>query len=69
MTIELAPEMEERFRRLAANFHVSEDFLIRSAVERFVEDREDYAAGIQALSSMKYKISLDEMERLSNEAD
>jgi predicted DNA-binding protein len=69
MTVDLAPEMEERVRKLAADFHVSEAFVIRSAVERFVEDREDYAAGIQSLSSMKYTISLDEMERLSNEAN
>jgi predicted DNA-binding protein len=69
MTIDLAPDIEERVRKLAADFHVSEDFLVRSAVEQFIEDREDYAAGIQALSSIKHSISLDEMERLSDAAD
>ena len=69
MTVELAPEMQERVRKLAEDFHVTESFLVSQAVERFVEDREDYAAGIQVLSSMKYTISLDEMERRSNVAD
>ncbi len=69
MTIELAPDMEERVRKLAADFHVSENFLVSEAIEKFLEDKEDYAAGIQALSAMKYTVSLDEVERKSNAAD
>jgi hypothetical protein len=43
--------------------------VIQEAVRRFIEDREDYLAGISALSQMKYTISLDEMERRAELAD
>ena len=61
--LELEPKLEEQVRRLAAENHVSESFLVREALIRWLEDREDYAAGIKALSSMKYSISQEEMER------
>jgi predicted transcriptional regulator len=69
MTVELAPEMEARIRKIATDTHVTEDFVVQTALERFVEDREDYAAGIHALATMKYTVSLDEVERKSNVAD
>jgi RHH-type rel operon transcriptional repressor/antitoxin RelB len=68
VTLELEPEIEGRVRRLAKENHVSESFLIREALLQWLEDREDYAAGIQALSAMKGSISQDEMERRSNVA-
>jgi predicted DNA-binding protein len=66
--IEFDPEIESRVRRAAEEQHVSESFLVRSVVERWLEDREDYAAGIRALSEMKYSISQEEMERRSDVA-
>jgi predicted transcriptional regulator len=63
VTIELEPDIEERVRHLARENQVSESFLIQEAVLRWLEDREDYAVGIKALSAMKYSISQEEMER------
>jgi predicted transcriptional regulator len=63
VTVELEPDIEERVRHYALENQVSESFLIREAVLRWLEDREDYSAGIKALSSMKYTISQQEMER------
>jgi predicted transcriptional regulator len=69
MTIILDTELEEGVRRAANANNVSESFVIQEAVRRFIEDREDYLAGISALSQMKYTISLDEMERRAELAD
>lgn len=66
VTLELEPDIEERVRRLAIENHVSETFLIREAILRWLEDREDYAAGIKAFSAMKYTVSQEEMERKSS---
>ena len=66
VSVELEPEVEERVRRFALENHVSEGFLIREALLGCLKDREDYAAGIKALSSMKYSISQEEMERKAN---
>ncbi len=66
VALELEAEVEARVRRIAAENHVSESFLITEALLRWLEDREDYAQGIQALSAMKSKVSQEEMERLSN---
>ena len=66
--IEFDPEIESRVRRAAEEQHVSESFLVREVVKRWLEDREDYAAGIRALSEMKHSVSQEEMERRSDVA-
>jgi predicted DNA-binding protein len=67
--VQLEPELEARLERLAAETQVSASFVVHEAVERFVEDREDYVAGIRALSAAKYTISQQEMERRASVAD
>lgn len=67
--VQLEPDLEARLEKLAAENHVSKSFFAREAIERFIEDREDYLAGIQSLAESKYMISLDEMERRSSVAD
>jgi len=67
--VQLEPELEERLARLAAETQVTKSFFAREAIERFVEDREDYLAGIRAMSSAKYTISQEEMERRASVAD
>lgn len=62
VTLELEPDIEERVRHFALENRVSESFLIREAILKWLEDREDYAAGIKALSGMKYTISQEEMK-------
>ena len=69
MTVVLDKELEEGVRRAASANHVSEAFVIQEAVRRYIEDREDYLAGIKALSEMKYTISLEEMEHRAELAD
>ena len=52
--VQLEPELEARLERLVANSHVTKSFLVHEAIEKFVEDREDYLAGIQSLSQTAY---------------
>jgi predicted DNA-binding protein len=66
--VQFDPEIEDRVRQAAEEQHVSESFLVQEVVMRWLEDREDYASGIRALSTMKYSISQEEMERRSNVA-
>jgi len=69
MTVQLEPSVEKGIRHVAEELQVTVDFAVSEIVARFLEDRADYAAGIRALSEMKYTISLDELERRSNVAD
>lgn len=67
--VQLKPELEARLEKLAPENHVSKSFSVREAIERFIEDREDYLAGIRSLAESKSTISLEEMERRSSAAD
>ena len=67
--VQLEPWLEARVERLAAETRVSKSFFAHEAIERYVEDREDYLAGVRALSEKKYTISQEEMERRSSVAD
>ena len=67
--VELGPDLEARLETLASEMHLSKSFVTREAVERFMEDREDYVAGVRSLAESKYRISLEEMERRSRAAD
>ena len=69
MTIVLDNELEEGVRRAADANNVSESFVVQEAVRKFIEDREDYLAGISSLAQTKYTISLEEMERRAELAD
>jgi predicted transcriptional regulator len=67
--VQLEPELEARLEELAAHSQVSSSFYAHEAILRFVEDREDYLAGIRALGESRSTISLAELERLSDVAD
>ncbi len=67
--VELEPDLEARLESLAAQTKVSSSFFAHEAIVRFIEDREDYLAGIKSLQESKYKISLAEMEQRSDVAD
>ena len=69
MQIQLEAEIERRVREAAQEQKISEGFLVGEVLKRWLEDREDYAAGIQALSNLRHTISLEEMERRSDVAD
>ncbi len=67
--VQLEPELEGRLEKLAAENHVPKSFFVREAIERFMEDREDYLAGIGSLAESTYTISLEEMEPRSRVTD
>ncbi len=67
--IDLGPEMEARLEKAAAENQVTASFIAQEAIVRFIEDREDYMAGIRSLVESKGTISLEEMERRSSVAD
>jgi predicted DNA-binding protein len=67
--VQLEPELEARLEMVAAETHVTKGFLVHEAIVRFVEDREDYLAGIRSLSTARYTLSQEEMERRSSVAD
>jgi RHH-type rel operon transcriptional repressor/antitoxin RelB len=67
--VQLEPELEARLEKLASQTNVTKSFFAREAIERFIEDREDYLAGIRSLAESKHAISLEEMERRSSVAD
>ncbi len=67
--VNLEPEIEQKVREAANQQEVTESFLIGEVLKRWLEDRQDYATGIRALSKMKYTITFDEMERRSDVAD
>ncbi len=67
--VQLEPELEARLEKLAGENHVSKSFFVREAIERFIEDREDYLSGIRSLAEATHRISLEEMERRSSVAD
>ncbi len=66
--LQLEPELEARLERLASETHVSKTFVAQEAVLKFVEDREDYIAGIRSLAGHRYTVSQEEMERRSRVA-
>lgn len=66
--LQLEPEIEQRVRRAATEQQVSEAFLVSEVLKRWLEDREDYATGLRALSEMRYSISQEEMDRRSDVA-
>ena len=61
--------MEARLEKAAAENQVTASFIAQEAIVRFIEDREDYMAGIRSLAESKGTISLEEMERRSSVAD
>lgn len=68
MEVQFDPEVEQLVRRAASEQKVSESFLIAEVVKRWLEDQADYAAGISALSRVRYTISQEEMERRADVA-
>lgn len=67
--VDLQPSTQASLQALAAELHVSPEFVARQVIEAALEDREDYLAGIRSLAATKYTISQDEMERRSELAD
>ena len=67
--LELQPGTEASLQALAAELHVSPEFVALQVIEAALQNREDYLTGIRSLAGTKYIISQDEMERRSDLAD
>jgi RHH-type rel operon transcriptional repressor/antitoxin RelB len=63
LSIRLEPELEERLNSLAKETGCSKSYHAREAIRLYLEDREDYLKGIDALERRETTITLEELER------
>ena len=63
LSIRLEPELEERLNSLAKETGCSKSYHAREAIRQYLEDREDYLKGIDALERRETTITLEELER------
>jgi len=61
--IRLDRQLESRLERLAKRTGRSKSYYAREAIRQYLEDREDYLAGIAVLERQEPTISLKELER------
>lgn len=64
IAIRIPEELEKRLEVLARAEKRSKSFMVREAIEAYVEDMEDYKIGMRALSSIKKTYSLEEVEKI-----
>ena len=60
--VRLDPDTEQRLTRLAAETGRSKSHYARLAIQRFLEDRDDYLRGLAALERRETRVSLDNIE-------
>jgi predicted DNA-binding protein len=63
LQIELHPELEAQLARLSQETGRSQSSYVSEAVERFLEDEEDYRAGMAAVAKGGPRVTLEELER------
>jgi RHH-type rel operon transcriptional repressor/antitoxin RelB len=63
LTLRVPDELEQRLEQLARETGRTKTFYAKTAIEEFLEDREDYYLGLAALERNEPSISLDELER------
>ena len=61
--IRLDRKLESRLERLAKQTGRTKSYYAREAIRQYLEDREDYLAGIAVLEREEPTISLKELER------
>lgn len=69
LQIELDAEVEQKLNEYADHEKLPMRFIVNEVMKRWIEDQEDYAAGVRALANMKYTISQEEMDRRAELAD
>ena len=63
LTIPLTSELEQRLTALAARTGVAPDVVLRTAVERYIEDQEDIADALEALKTPGRRYTMDEIKK------
>jgi RHH-type rel operon transcriptional repressor/antitoxin RelB len=61
--IRLEPELEAKLESLAKETGRSKSYYVREAIRQYLEDREDYLKGIDALERREPTVTLEELER------
>ncbi|MBI5816357.1 MAG: ribbon-helix-helix protein, CopG family [Nitrospinae bacterium] len=63
LSVRLDPETEERLAKLADKTGRSRSYYVKRAVREFLDDREDYLAGIAVLERNEPTKSLEEIRK------
>ncbi len=63
ITAKIPEEVHARLERLASKIDRKKSYLVRQALERFIEDQEDYLVALARLSKKRKRIPLAELER------
>jgi RHH-type rel operon transcriptional repressor/antitoxin RelB len=63
ITIRVPDELETRLDNLVRKTGRTKTFYVRTALEQFIEDREDYLLAVDVMGRDEPTISLDELER------
>jgi RHH-type rel operon transcriptional repressor/antitoxin RelB len=66
ISIKLEPELEQQLSKLAQEAGQSQSFYASKAIREFLEDREDYRLGMEALQRGEPRTSLEELKRELN---
>lgn len=64
LAIRLSNETEQRITDLANRTGHTKSFYVRKAIERFLEDEEDYLLAVSRLEENNTRISFEEIKRL-----
>jgi RHH-type transcriptional regulator, rel operon repressor / antitoxin RelB len=60
LAVRLSKELEQRLERVSDETHRSKSYYVKKALERFLEDHEDYLLAIARLEEKNPRIPLDE---------
>ena len=63
ITAKIPEEVHARLERLASKIDRKKSYLVRQALEGFIEDQEDYLVALARLSKKRKRIPLAELER------
>jgi RHH-type transcriptional regulator, rel operon repressor / antitoxin RelB len=63
MVVNLDPQLAAQLEQLATETGRSASYYAELAIREFLEDREDYLAGIEALERNEPRVSLEQVER------
>lgn len=61
--VKLPKDLEARLERVGIQTHRSKSYYIRKALEKFLEDREDYLLAVARLKENNPTVSCEEMRK------
>lgn len=63
VAIRLSKELEERLERFANKTNRSKSYYVRKALEKYLEDREDYLLAVARLEEKNPRIPLEKVRK------